>query len=120
MQPQAAIQPTLSEEERYAARVEAARMRGEPIPAPPVSLLPGPVYAVVGPPSRQRETAAGSLAKMKSAARRLDGQVPEHGELVESRGQWRAAWWPFTSLVDAERARVLLAGQGLKAEVIEF
>lgn len=120
MQPQAAIQPTLSQEERYAARVEAARMRGEPIPAPPVSLLPGPVYAVVSPPSRQRETAAGSLAKMQSAARRLDGQVPEHGELVESRGQWRAAWWPFTSLVDAERARVLLAGQGLKAEVIEF
>jgi hypothetical protein len=57
---------------------------------------------------------------MKSAASRLDGPVPEHGELLESQGQWRAAWWPFTSLVDAERARVLLAGRGIKAEVVEF
>ena len=60
------------------------------------------------------------LAQMKSAASRLDGPVPAHGELLESQGQWRAAWWPFTSLVDAERARVLLAGRGIKAEVVEF
>jgi hypothetical protein len=119
-QPQANIRPVMSEEDRYAARVEAARLRGEPIPPPPVTLLPGPVYAVVGPASRQRAVAVGNLAKMQSAASRLDGHVPEHGELVESQGLWRAAWWPFTSLVDAERARVLLAGSGLKAEVIEF
>jgi hypothetical protein len=110
----------LSDEEKYAARVEAARLRGEPVPAPPATLLPGPVYAVVGPASRQRAAAAGSLAQMKSAASRLDGPAPEHGELVENQGQWRAAWWPFTSLVDAERARVLLAGRGIKAEVVEF
>jgi hypothetical protein len=119
-QPQANIRPGLSDEEKYAARVEAARLRGEPVPAPPATLLPGPVYAVVGPASRQRAAAAGSLAQMKSAASRLDGPAPEHGELVENQGQWRAAWWPFTSLVDAERARVLLAGRGIKAEVVEF
>jgi trimeric autotransporter adhesin len=119
-QPQASIRPTLSDEERYAAKVEAARLRGEPVPPPPATLLPGPVYAVVGPASRQRAAAAGSLAQMKSAASGLDGSAPEHGELVESQGQWRAAWWPFTSLVDAERARVLLAGRGIKAEVVEF
>jgi hypothetical protein len=118
--PQASIRPVLSDEERYAARVEAARLRGEPPPAPPATLLPGPVYAVVSPASRQRAAAAGNLAQMKSAASRLDGPVPEHGELLESQGQWRAAWWPFTSLVDAERARVLLAGRGIKAEVVEF
>jgi hypothetical protein len=119
-QPQASIRPALSDEERYAAKVEAARLRGEPVPPPPATLLPGPVYAVVSPASRQRAAAAGSLAQMKSAASRLDGQAPEHGELVESQGQWRAAWWPFTSLADAERARVLLAGRGIKAEVVEF
>ena len=118
--PQASIRPVLSDEERYAATVEAARLRGEPTPAPPATLLPGPVYAVVSPASRQRAAAAGNLAQMKSAAGRMDGPVPEHGELLESQGQWRAAWWPFTSLVDAERARVLLAGRGIKAEVVEF
>ena len=118
--PQASIRPVLSDEERYAAKVEAARLRGEPTPAPPATLLPGPVYAVVSPASRQRAAAAGNLAQMKSAAGRMDGPVPEHGELLESQGQWRAAWWPFTSLVDAERARVLLAGRGIKAEVVEF
>ncbi len=119
-QPQASIRPTLSDVERYAAKVDAARLRGEPVPPPPATLLPGPVYAVVSLASRQRAAAAGSLAQMKSAASRLDGPAPEHGELVESQGQWRAAWWPFTSLVDAERARVLLAGRGIKAEVVEF
>ena len=119
-QPQASIRPELSDEQRYAARVEAARLRGEPAPAPPPELLPGPVYAVVSPPSRQRDAAAGSLVLMQATAARLNGGVPEHGELLESQGQWRAAWWPFASLVDAERARVLLAGRGLKAEVIEF
>ncbi|GCL63320.1 hypothetical protein [Pseudaquabacterium pictum] len=119
-QPQADIRPALSDEERYLARVEAARLRGEPPPDPPATLLPGPVYAVVGPASRQRATAAGSLALMKAAAGRMDGSAPGHGELLESQGLWRAAWWPFTSLVDAERARVLLAGKGVKAEVVEF
>ena len=117
---QASIRPSLSDEERHAARVEAARLRGEPPPDPPATLLPGPVYAVVSLASRQRATAAVHLAQMKSAASRLDGPVPAHGELLESQGQWRAAWWPFTSLVDAERARVLLAGRGIKAEVVEF
>ena len=56
---------------------------------------------MVGPASRQRATAAGSLAVMKAAAGRMDGAAPGHGELLESQGQWRAAWWPFTSLVDA-------------------
>jgi hypothetical protein len=119
--PQADIRPPLSPEEKYAARVEAARLRGEPPPPPPnLAEAGGPVYALVGPSSTQRDHAAGSLALMKAAATKLDGAAPAHGELVQSQGQWRAAWWPFASLVDAERARVLLAGRGLKAEVVEF
>ncbi len=125
-QPPASIRPVLSDEARQAARLESARLRGQPIAAaaPPAAdaaaLLQGPVYAVVSLASPQRETAASNLLKMKSAASRLDGTAPDHGELLQSQGQWRAAWWPFTSLVDAERARVLLAGRGVKAEVVEF
>ncbi len=119
-QPQADIRPLLSDDDKFAARVEAAKLRGEAPPPPPPDAIQGPVYAVVSPPSRQRDAAAGSLVLMKSAAARLAGPVPAHGELLQSQGQWRAAWWPFASLVDAERARVLLAGRGLKAEVVEF
>ncbi len=115
--PAADIRPSLSDDQKYAARAQAAKLRGDP---PPPEALQGPVYAVVSAASRQRENAASSLALMQSAAAHLAGTVPEHGELVQSHGQWRAAWWPFTNLVDAERARVLLAGRGLKADVVEF
>lgn len=112
------IRPTLSDEQKYAAKVEAARLRGEPPPPPPEPA--GPVYAVVGPGSASPDGAQRSLVAMRAAAARLDGGAPAHGELVNSQGQWRAAWWPFASLVDAERARVLLAGRGVKAEIVEF
>jgi hypothetical protein len=39
--PQASIRPVLSDEERHAAKVEAARLRGESPPAPPATLLRG-------------------------------------------------------------------------------
>lgn len=82
--------------------------------------LPTTVYAVVSRPSRQRETAASGLVVMRSVVARLSPPVPEHRELMQQQGEWRAAWWPFASQVDAERARVMLAARGLKAEVVEF
>ena len=78
------------------------------------------VYAVVTPPNLRRETANTGLAAMRRASGRLTAPVPEHTELMQDQGRWRAAWWPFASLADAERARVLLAGKGIKAEVVEF
>jgi len=78
------------------------------------------VYAVVTRPSGQREVAARSLVVMRAAAARLTPPVPDHSELMQQQGEWRAAWWPFASQVDAERARVMLAARGLKAEVVEF
>ncbi len=120
-EPAGDIRPTLSDEQKYAAKVEAAKLRGEPPPPPLAPPEPaGPVYAVVGPGSATPDGAQRSLVAMRAAAARLDGGAPAHGELVNSQGQWRAAWWPFASLVDAERARVLLAGRGVKAEVVEF
>ena len=141
------IRPSLSDEERQVARGQAARLRETPGQAPAAprntpattattdtgkpratatnvsakpAAPPAPVYAVVTRPSRQRETAASGLVVMRSAAARLSPPAPGHSELMQQQGEWRAAWWPFARQVDAERARVMLAARGLKAEVVEF
>ena len=130
--PMGRIKPLLSEEDRQAARQQAAVLRGTPInEAPPAAAAPrpahtanmadaAPVYAVVTRARRQHQSAAQDLALLRSVAKRLSGPLPVHGELMQNQGEWRAAWWPFTNLADAERARVLLAGRGLKAEVVAF
>jgi hypothetical protein len=111
------IRPQLSADERQAAREQGAKLRGEPPPPPPE---PSVVFAVVSRPSRAQDEAARGLALMQAVAAKLPPPTPDHSELMNSQGQWRAAWWPFTSLADAERARIMLAGKGLKAEVVEF
>ena len=57
---------------------------------------------------------------MRAAGGRLPPPVPARSELMLSGGQWRAAWWPFGTLADAERARVMLIGRGLRTEVVVF
>jgi len=118
--PQHDIRPVLSAEARQAARAQAAALRGEAKPEPAAAAAPAPVYAVVSLPQARRDAAARALLLMQAAGRRLPPPAPEHGELMASQGSWRAAWWPFATLADAERARVLLAGRGVKAEVVEF
>ena len=130
--PIARIKPVLSDEERQAARQQAAALRAlsatEALPAAAAGLdgrmaqtAPAtPLYAVVTRARRQHQSAADDLALLRSAGKRLSGPLPAHGELVQNHGEWRAAWWPFANLADAERARVLLAGRGLKAEVVAF
>ena len=120
------IRPQLSADERQAARQQAEQLRGQaasPLPTPGAEAAPaatGPVYAVVSRPSRQREAATDAAVLMQAAGERLPPPAPAHVELMQTGSEWRAAWWPFTSLVDAERARVMLVGRGLKAEVVEF
>ena len=118
------IRPALSVEQRQAARQQAAELRAANPPAPRAApaapTAPAPVYAVVTRPNPLRETAAQGLALMRATSPRLPPPTPSRGELMQNQGQWRAAWWPFASLADAERARVMLAGRGLKAEVVEF
>ena len=124
------IRPSLAADERLAARQQGAALRGTPLDADlsaaavqaaaasePVS---PPVFAVVVRPRRFRQTAADDLKVLKSAVNKLSGPVPAHGELLNKDGAWHAAWWPFDSEADAERARVLLAGRGLKADVVAF
>ena len=117
------IRPSLSDEDKQAARAKTAALRSDKAAAPravAVATAPVKVYAVVSRPSPQREVASAGLAVMKRASGRLPDPVPDHSELMQNQGAWRAAWWPFASLADAERARVLLAGKGLKVDVVEF
>ena len=131
------IRPQLSSEDRLAARQQAVALRGtaaapttQPtqsarttptqLSRPEATAPTAPVYAVVTRPDRLRDGAANSLALMQSAGAKLPPPAPTHGELMQSQGSWRAAWWPFATLADAERARVLLVGKGVKAEVVEF
>lgn len=118
------IRPALSDDQKQAARQQAAQLRAAAPPAPVATpanpTAPAPVYAVVTRPNPLREAAASSLALMRATRQRLPPSAPPHGELMQNQGQWRAAWWPFASLAEAERARVMLAGRGLKTEVIEF
>lgn len=121
--PVSRIRPQLSHEAKLAAKAESERLRGgggavaaaaAPTPAA------GPVYAVVTQGNRERRVAMNQLIVMRRAIARLPPPTPDHGELMVNQGEWRAAWWPFASLADAERARVMLAGRGLQAEVVEF
>ena len=123
--PLGSVLPPLSAAEKLVARqqVEAARTgraaaiaRQAAQPPQPVA----PVFAVVTRPTREKDSAARGLALIRASGQRLAGEQPEHGELMLHHGEWRAAWWPFESLADAERARVMLAARGLKVEVVEF
>lgn len=144
--PLVAIRFRLSDEAKQAARMEVAAARaaahGETPPAPPaaqpaqapalppragpqetavrVAQQPGTVYAVVTPAMPQRESAEAILAQMMSVRARIPPPVPDHGEVMSHQGRWRAAWWPFATLAEAERARSMLVARGMRAEVIEF
>ena len=120
------IRPALSDDERRIAKQQAVRLREAQGAAPataraaPAGAPLATVYAVVSRATGQRDAAARSLAVMQSARARLSSPAPEHSELMQNQGQWRAAWWPFASQLDAERARSMLAARGLKAEVVAF
>ena len=120
--PLGTILPVLSAAAKLAARqqVEAARNAQ----AAAIAALPpnpaAPVFAIVTRPTREKDSAARGLALIRASGQRLSGELPDHGELMLNQGQWRAAWWPFASLADAERARLMLAARGLKVEVVEF
>lgn len=120
--PMASIVPVLSDGAKQAARWQATALRNAAL-APPVAAPPSgpqPVYAVVTRASRERDSAARSLSLIRASTTRLTGTPPTHAELLRNQDEWRAAWWPFDSLADAERARVMLTSRGLKAEVVEF
>jgi hypothetical protein len=113
-EPLAQIRPRLSDDEKQAAREASAIARGDK-PAPAAV-----VYAVVTRAAPARAASEAGLAAMRAASGKLLPPVPDHMEVLPMGNQWRAAWWPFTSLADADRVRVMLIGRGVQAEVVEF
>ena len=122
MLPLGTVLPVLSAADKLAARqqVEAARKGQAAAIALQAPKPATPVFAIVTRPTREKSSAARGLALIRASGQRLTGELPEHGELMLNQGEWRAAWWPFESLADAERARLMLAARGLKVEVVEF
>ena len=114
----------ISEADTQAARAQTQTLRSAAEAATAAALArpraPAPVFAVVTKATLERDSAARSLALMRASRSRLTGVPPDNGELMQNGREWRAAWWPFDSQADAERARVMLTARGLKAEVVEF
>ena len=121
----ALVRPRLSDQDKRLAREQSARLQADQQVASrqaqaAADLAKSPVYALVSRPSLQRDEALRNLKLMQAARARLAPQAPEQAELVQHQGQWRAAWWPFGNQAEAERARVMLSGRGLRTEMVEF
>ena len=121
----ARVRPQLSDQDKRQAREQSARFHADQPAASgqtqaAAELAKGPVYALVSRPSQVRDDALRNLKLMKLTRTRMASPTPEQAELVQQHGQWRAAWWPFGNQAEAERARVLLSGRGLRTEVVEF
>ncbi|MCU7376377.1 hypothetical protein PEC18_37860 [Paucibacter sp. O1-1] len=83
-----------------------------------VAQPPAKVYAVVaGHPAARG--GRGHPGADDVGARAPQAAHPDQGEVLLHQGRWRAALWPFASLVEAERAQAMLVGRGMRVEVIE-
>lgn len=133
--PLARIRPVLDDDAKLIARQRSAAARqakwGDVLPeaalassagpaAAAAALPPGPVYALVTDGAKQKDGAEAQLAQMMSVRASLPPPVGDQGEVLAHQGRWRAAWWPFASADEAERARSALAVRGVRAEVVEF
>ena len=124
------VRPLLGQDERHAARESSVRLRGQTAPAKPVAVdlshqaqaspTAGPVYALVTAPTRLRDDSLVLLTRARSLSGLDSALKSARSDLISAQGLWQAALWPFGSRADAERARITLAGKGLKAQVVEF
>lgn len=126
------IRPQLTAEQRDAARREGEQLRaqsparkGSPLAAagnPGVAIGDGHNYALVTRATRGRAASEVMLSLIVSAAAGTPGAGPgqPRAEVMQVPQGWRAVWWPFASLGDAEGARAALAHYGINAEIVEF
>jgi hypothetical protein len=91
----------------------------EPGAAPKAATAAGLNFALVTRETRSRAASLVLLGYLESTTLGLPSPT-QHKELVPSEAGWRAAWWPFATRQEAERARKRLAGRGLEVEVVEF
>ncbi|MCB1998204.1 MAG: hypothetical protein KDG57_20430 [Rhodoferax sp.] len=115
------IRPTLTEDERRQARLQAEALRPSPVAsAPAANLLKGTVFALATPPLRSRDDAQAQQVLLHSMKAQVATPVPTHLDVMAAGPRWRVVWWPHPKAEDAERLRLEASARGLKLEVIAF
>lgn len=96
----------------------AAARTPTPAAAPAAPAAPPRSWALVTQPLQDRQHSERVAAQLRAVA--LLQPVPMRTELMRSGTGWRAVFWGFTSVKDAEKVRLALADKGLKTDVMEF
>ena len=87
--------------------------------APPAAAAAGPTYAISTRNLRTRAEAE-QLQVAISALLPITGASDRRVELLPEGEDWRVVAWPFAGSAEADRVRALLAGRGMKVEVVPF
>ena len=90
-----------------------------PVAAPFTEAPVRPTYAISTRVLRTRAEAE-QLQTAITALLRMPGTATRRVELLPEGEDWRVVAWPFLSQADADRLRALLAGRGMKVEVVRF
>lgn len=114
------IRPTLTEDERRTARLQAEALRPAAAPEPAASMAAGPVFALASPAMRTRDDAVAQQVLLQSLKAQVATPTPTHLDVMAAGKRWRVVWWPHPRQDDAERLRLEARARGLKLELIAF
>jgi hypothetical protein len=112
----AAAQPSAADPNRAASPAPAAPQAAPAAPAPAPA---APAFAISTRSLRTRAEAEQLQAAMASLLRGA-GAAGGHVDLLPEGDDWRVVAWPFSGAADADRYRALLAGRGMKVDVVRF
>ena len=112
------IRPQLTEDERRAARLQAAAHR--PAAADGPAIPTGTAFAIATPPARLRDDALAQQVLLQSLKAQTATPVPTHLDVMAAQGRWRVVWWPHLQEKDAEALVQQARARGLKVELIAF
>jgi hypothetical protein len=79
----------------------------------------GPTFAISTRALRTRAEAE-QLQAAITALLRTPGTASRRVELLPEGDDWRVVAWPFNGQAEADRMRAMLAGRGMKVEVVRF
>jgi hypothetical protein len=114
------IRPTLTEDERRSARLQAEALRPTAAPAATASMTSAPVYALATPALRTRDDAVAQQVLMHSLKAQVSTRQPTQLDVMATGQRWRVVWWPHPKQDEAERLRAQARARGLKLELIAF
>ena len=98
----------------------AASAASAPAPVPrAAAAATGPAFAVSTRLLRTRTESEQVAAAMRALI--VSAGTPQmHVDVMPAGDDWRVVGWPYVSRTQAEKARALLAGRGMRVEVIDF